>query len=62
MKPSDPHTYDYSGDSPDDRVVLCPWHGYKFRLSDGRSPLEGDRMRVRTYTVELEGDEIVIYT
>lgn len=61
MLPSEPHTYEYSGDDEDHRVLLCPWHGYKFRLADGRSLSDPDRMRVRSYDVSIEGDDIVIY-
>lgn len=61
MLPSAPHVYEYSGDEVDHRVVLCPWHGYKFRLSDGRSVTDPDRMRVRTYEVVVEDDELVAY-
>lgn len=61
MLPSEPHTYEWSGDDADHRVVVCPWHGYKFTLKDGRSLTEPDRMRVRAYEVVLEGDEIVTY-
>ena len=28
MLPSEPHTYEYSGDDEEHRVLLCPWHGY----------------------------------
>ena len=61
MRPSAPHVYDYSGDDVGDRVILCPWHGYKFRLVDGRSVTEPDRMAVRTYRVEVEDDQVVLY-
>ncbi|MBF6620348.1 MAG: Rieske 2Fe-2S domain-containing protein [Patulibacter sp.] len=61
MRPSEPHVYDYSGDDADDRVVLCPWHGYKFRLKDGRSVTEPETSRVRTYEVAVEDGEVVLY-
>lgn len=61
MRPSEPHVYDYSGDDEADRVVLCPWHGYKFRLSDGRSVTEPETSRVRTYEVAVEDGEVVLY-
>lgn len=61
MLPSEPHTYEWSGDAEEHRVVTCPWHGYKFRLTDGKSTAEPDRMRVRTYEVSVEGDDIVAY-
>lgn len=61
MLPSEPHTYEYSGDDEEHRVVLCPWHGYKFRLADGRNVTDPNRMRVRTYEVLIEGDDVVAY-
>lgn len=61
MRPSEQHVYDYSGDDVEDRVVLCPWHGYKFRLQDGRSVTEPDTMRVRTYDVAVEDGHVVLY-
>lgn len=61
MRPSEPHVYDYSGDDAADRVVLCPWHGYKFRLSDGRSVTEPETSRVRTYEVAVEDGDVVLY-
>lgn len=61
MRPSEPHVYDYSGDDEADRVVLCPWHGYKFRLADGRSVTEPETSRVRTYEVAVEDGDVVLY-
>lgn len=49
------------GDQPGDyrhdgeRFVLhCPWHGFEFRLDDGRCPADPKRMRVRSYDVTVE--------
>jgi nitrite reductase (NADH) small subunit len=61
MRPSAPHTYNYSGDEADERVVRCPWHGYEFRLRDGRSVADPERMRVRAYRIERVGDDVVLY-
>lgn len=61
MRPSPPHVYDYSGEDVSDRVVLCPWHGFKFRLVDGRSVTEPERLAVRTYRVEVEDGVVVLY-
>jgi nitrite reductase/ring-hydroxylating ferredoxin subunit len=61
MKPSPPHTYEYSGDDAEHRVVLCPWHGYKFRLSDGRSITDPETMAVRTYEVAVEDGDVLLY-
>lgn len=61
MRPSAPHVYEYTGDDAEDRVLLCPWHGYKFRLSDGRSLADPETSRVRTYRVEVEDGDVVLY-
>jgi len=61
MLPSKPHEYEYSGDAPEHRVVRCPWHGYEFRIQDGVSIADPDRMRVRTYRVEVEDGDVVVY-
>jgi len=61
MRIAAPYQYDYSGDDEGDRVVLCPWHGYKFRLSDGSCTAVGERMSVRTYRVEVEDGDVVVY-
>jgi len=60
MLPSDPQEYRYS-ETEEHLIVRCPWHGYEFRLDDGRSLVAPDRMRAKTYRVEREGDEIVLY-
>jgi len=61
MRTAAPYEYDYSGDDPADRVVLCPWHGYKFRLSDGRCTAVGERLAVKTYRVAVEDGDVVVY-
>src|SRR4051812_48220610 len=59
MLPSEPQVYQY-GDHHS--VVRCPWHGYEFRLADGRSPLPGRRhLRAKTYRVEVEDGDVVLY-
>jgi 3-phenylpropionate/trans-cinnamate dioxygenase ferredoxin subunit len=61
MRASEPHVYDYSGSADGERIVRCPWHGYQFRLSDGRSVTNPERMRVRSYDIRVEGDHVVVY-
>ena len=44
-----------------DKTVTCTWHGWKFSLEDGRwldSPK--GKVRVGSYTVRVEGDEIQV--
>ena len=58
MQPTAPHVYEFS---EEERVVRCPWHGYEFRLSDGKSVTIPERMAVRTYRVEVEDGHVVLY-
>jgi nitrite reductase/ring-hydroxylating ferredoxin subunit len=47
--------------TPRARVLRCPWHGWEFDLTSGRSISNPHRMRVRTYevTIEVDKDETV---
>lgn len=58
MLPSDPHEYRYGRE---DGVIRCPWHGFEFSLQDGSSLACPDRMRVKTYRVEVEDGDVVVY-
>jgi nitrite reductase/ring-hydroxylating ferredoxin subunit len=43
----------------DDDCVVCPWHGWVFRLEDGASVFElGEALPV--YPVRLEGDQVIV--
>lgn len=44
----------------EDEILKCPWHQWEFDIATGEA-LFDDRLRVRTYVVEQEGDEIVVY-
>ena len=35
-------------------ILRCPWHGWEFDITTGRSIFNPHRMRVRTYDVALE--------
>ena len=43
----------------DDQVLICPWHGLEFDLTTGRC-LAYPRVKLRSYTVRVEGDEVVL--
>ena len=40
-------------------VVTCPWHGIEFDIASGQS-LSSPRLRVRTYPVTVEDDQVVV--
>ncbi len=41
-------------------VLKCPWHNYEFDIRTGQA-LFDPRLRVKTYPVRQEGDQIVLY-
>lgn len=43
----------------DGDVVTCPWHGWMFNVKTGLSPIIPD-VKVKTYPVKLDNDEIMI--
>ena len=40
-------------------TVRCPWHKWEFDIPTGRALLD-ERLRVRRYDVQVDGDEIVV--
>jgi nitrite reductase (NADH) small subunit/3-phenylpropionate/trans-cinnamate dioxygenase ferredoxin subunit len=40
-------------------VVTCPWHAWRFRVSDG-TWVDNPRLKVDSYPVRVEGDEIQV--
>ncbi|MFE2995732.1 Rieske (2Fe-2S) protein [Nocardia sp. NPDC059246] len=47
--------------NPENKFVVCPWHGWEFELETGQSWFDADRTRVRKYDVTVEhGDEIAM--
>jgi 3-phenylpropionate/trans-cinnamate dioxygenase ferredoxin subunit len=40
-------------------ILSCPWHGWEFDLLTG-AMLADERVRVRMYPVEVDGDDICI--
>lgn len=50
----------YVAEEPE--VIRCPWHGWEFRLDDGRSWVDPDGTRVRAYPVEVHDGQVLIRT
>ena len=40
-------------------VVTCPWHGWKFDVQTGISPIN-PQAQTQTYPVKVEGDDILV--
>lgn len=52
--PSAPGEYVYGREG---EIIRCPWHGWEFDLTNGKSIFDPHRCRVRTYEVTVEGEE-----
>lgn len=50
VAPGAPGEYRYTGRK---EVLRCPWHGWEFDVRTGRSYIDPEHTRVRTYPVEL---------
>ena len=48
------------GHERENEIIKCPWHNWEFDLKTGKS-ITDDDLRVRTYRVEAEGDDVVLY-
>src|SRR5437763_17022273 len=40
-------------------IVTCPWHAWRFRLSDGTCA-DNPRIKIGSYQVRVEGDEVQV--
>lgn len=49
--------------SGDRNVLICPWHGFEFDLETGGDPCVPGRpdLKLKTYRVEVEDDEVIVY-
>ncbi len=43
----------------DDSVVTCPWHGWKFNVKTGVSPVN-PAAKIQTYKVKVEGEKVLV--
>ena len=48
------------GHERENEILKCPWHQWEFDIKTGISITDPD-IRVRSYRVEREGDDIVLY-
>jgi nitrite reductase/ring-hydroxylating ferredoxin subunit len=56
--PSKPHEYCFG---MEDGIISCPWHGWEFSLETGESLFDPERYRVKTYTVHIEKERILLF-
>lgn len=46
-------------------VLRCPWHGFEFSLATGQAVVADERgrfLKLRTYEVQIDGDDVVVVT
>ena len=46
-----PYEYEITRDG---EILKCPWHGWEFDLSNGRSVFNPHKLRVKSYDVSVE--------
>lgn len=44
-----------------DGIVVCPWHAWRFRISDG-TWCDNPRLKIPCFEVRVQGDEIQVRT
>jgi nitrite reductase (NADH) small subunit len=44
----------------ENEILKCPWHQYEFDLETGACIVD-PKLRVRSYRVERDGDDVVLY-
>lgn len=49
--PSQPGEYIWARDG---EIIRCPWHGWEFDITTGRSVFNPHKLRVKTYEVTVE--------
>ncbi len=54
--PSEVYQFSYGREG---RILRCPWHEWEYDIATGEA-LFDPRVKVVSYPVELEGDEIVV--
>jgi len=57
--PSQPGEYLWGRDG---EILRCPWHGWEFDLTTGRSIFNPHRVRVKAYDVTVEPEDPSVET
>lgn len=55
--PSQPGEYNWTQDG---EILRCPWHGWEFDITSGRSVFNPHKLRVKTYEVTVEQDGALV--
>jgi len=50
MLPSAPHQYVYGKDG---EIIRCPWHGWEFDITNGKSVFDPHKCLVKSYDVQV---------
>ena len=50
----------FTGNQRESEILKCPWHQWEFDIKTGQA-LYDEKLRVKTYRVAQEGDEVVLY-
>jgi nitrite reductase (NADH) small subunit len=48
-----------AGGAVEDGIVTCPWHAWRFRLSDGVWA-DNPRIKIGSYAVRIDGEEVQV--
>jgi len=51
MLPSDVGDFRYG---LEDQIIRCPWHGWEFDVTTGKSVFKSDQVKLKTYPVTVE--------
>jgi nitrite reductase/ring-hydroxylating ferredoxin subunit len=46
----------------DGEILRCPWHGWEFDVTNGRSLHDPDGQRVRSYSVRVDDGNVYVRT
>ena len=47
------------GHHPNDRNIVCPWHGFEFDILTGKHPAD-QSVGLRRLPVRVEGDDVIV--
>jgi nitrite reductase/ring-hydroxylating ferredoxin subunit len=57
--PGKPGEYSWAREG---EILRCPWHGWEFDITTGRSVFNPHKTRVKTYEVTVEADDEAVET